>query len=65
MEVGSKMNGKAPLLSTKDIAMFSGLQQDFEISKSRKELGFKPKKSKQVIKEAMLYLKNKETHLAN
>ncbi|MBC5836713.1 NAD-dependent epimerase/dehydratase family protein [Flavobacterium muglaense] len=65
MEVGSKMNGKAPLLSTKDIAMFSGLQQDFEISKSRKELGFKPKKSKQVIKDAMLYLKNKETHLAN
>ena len=64
MEVGSKINGKAPLLSTKDIAMFSGLQQDFDISKARTELGFNPKNSKQVVQEAMLYLKKNETHFA-
>ncbi|MFV8347967.1 NAD-dependent epimerase/dehydratase family protein [Flavobacterium sp. ZB4P13] len=63
MEVGSKINGKAPLLSTKDIAMFSGLQQDFDISKARTELGFNPKNSKEVVKEAMLYLKKNETRL--
>lgn len=57
MEIGSKISGKAPLLSTKDIAMFSGLQQDFDITKARTELGFNPKNSKQAITEAMKYLK--------
>jgi len=37
--------------------MFSGLQQDFDISKARTELGFNPKNSVQAIKEAMHYLK--------
>jgi dihydroflavonol-4-reductase len=41
--------------------MFSGLQQDFDISKARKELGFNPKNSSQVVIEAMKYLQeNKE-----
>lgn len=56
MELGSKMNGKAPLLSTKDIAMFSGLQQDFSLTKSRKELGFNPTNTNMVVKESMQYL---------
>jgi dihydroflavonol-4-reductase len=56
MEIGSKISGKAPLLTTKDIAMFSGLQQDFDISKARAELGFNPKKPRQVAIEAMKYL---------
>lgn len=56
MELGSKMTGKAPLLSVKDVAMFSGLQQDFDISKARMELGFNPKPSEETIKQAMLYL---------
>lgn len=61
MELAGKLQGKAPLITRKDIAMFSGLQQDFEISKARKELGFNPKNSKQVVKEAMYYLQdNKE-----
>ncbi len=59
MELGSKFSGKAPLLSVKDIAMFSGLKQDFDISKARKELGFNPKSSEQAVKEAMLYLRTK------
>ncbi len=56
MEIASKISGKAPLLTTKDIAMFSGLQQDFDISKARTELGFNPKNSTQAVKEAMQYL---------
>jgi dihydroflavonol-4-reductase len=59
MELGSKFSGKAPLLSVKDIAMFSGLKQDFDISKARKELGFNPKNPEQAVKEAMLYLRTK------
>jgi dihydroflavonol-4-reductase len=59
MELGSKFSGKAPLLSVKDIAMFSGLKQDFDISKARKELGFNPKSPEQAVKEAMLYLSTK------
>ena len=62
MEIGSKISGKAPLLSAKDIAMFSGLQQDFDISKARTELGFNPKNSTQAVKEAMHYLRENENH---
>jgi dihydroflavonol-4-reductase len=38
MELDGKLKGKAPLLTVKGIAMFSGLQQDFDISKARNEL---------------------------
>lgn len=60
MEIGSKISGKAPLLTTKEITMFSGLQQDFDISKARTELGFNPKSSTQAVKEAMKYLRESE-----
>lgn len=56
MEMLSKLTGKAPLLTTKDVTMFSGLQQDFDISKAKTELGFNPKTPVQAVKEAMLYL---------
>lgn len=61
MEMGSKISGKAPLLTTKDIAMFSGLQQDFDISKAQIELGFDPKKPLKAVKEAMHYLRENES----
>lgn len=61
MEITAKASGRAPVLTTKDIAMFSGLQQDFDISKSRKELGFNPKSTEQAVTEALAYLmKHKE-----
>lgn len=61
MEFSAKLNSKAPVLTRKDIAMFSGLQQNFDISKSRNELGFNPKKPEQAVKEALEYLmKHKE-----
>ncbi len=63
MELGSKITGKAPLLSTKDIAMFSGLQQDFDISKARTELGFNPKNTKQAVIDAMTYLQSNRMRL--
>lgn len=63
MEVGRKISGKAPVLSRKDIAMFSGLQQDFNISKAKKELGFNSKDSTSAVKEAMFYLKENQNWL--
>ncbi|MET4138033.1 NAD-dependent epimerase/dehydratase family protein [Pedobacter sp. UYP1] len=65
MEMGSRLTGKAPLLTPKDIAMFSGLQQDFDISKARNELGFNPKKPEQAVQEAMLYLIAHRNRLLN
>ncbi len=59
MEIGAKVSGKAPVLTTKEIAMFSGLQQNFDISKARKELGFHPKDSLVAVKEALTYLMEK------
>ncbi|MGG7467919.1 NAD-dependent epimerase/dehydratase family protein [Chryseobacterium arthrosphaerae] len=56
MEFTAGMSGKAPVLTRKDIAMFSGLQQDFDISKARNELGFQPKDPVQAVKEALDYL---------
>ncbi len=61
MEFSAKISGKPPVLTTKDIAMFSGLQQNFDISKSREELGFNPKNAEVAVKEALEYLmKHKE-----
>ena len=61
MEFTAKLSGKAPVLTRKDISMFSGLQQDFDISKARNELGFNPKSPEQAVKEAFDYLlKNPE-----
>ncbi|MCU0393073.1 MAG: NAD-dependent epimerase/dehydratase family protein [Thermoflexibacter sp.] len=62
MELSSKIRGKAPLLTTKDIAMFSGLQQNFDISKAKTELGFNPTGAAKAVENAMLYLMgNKKT----
>lgn len=57
MEAGSKLSGKAPLLTRKDIAMFSGLRQDFDISKARTELGFEPRSTRLALKDAASYLR--------
>jgi dihydroflavonol-4-reductase len=59
MQLASRLTGKAPLLSVKDVAMFSGLQQDFDISKARQELGFTPRPVAQVLQESMAYLVDK------
>lgn len=56
MQFSAKLNDKPPVLTIKDIAMFSGLQQNFDISKARNELGFNPKKPEQILKEAFAYL---------
>lgn len=56
MELTARLSGKAPVLTRKDIAMFSGLQQNFDISKARTELGFNPKKPEQAVEEALKYL---------
>jgi dihydroflavonol-4-reductase len=56
MEFTAKLSGKAPVLTRKDISMFSGLQQDFDISKARNELGFNPKSPENGCKEAFDYL---------
>lgn len=56
MEFTAKLSGKAPVLTRKDISMFSGLQQDFDISKARNELGFNPKSPEMAVKEAFDYL---------
>lgn len=61
MEFTAKLKRTAPVLTRKDISMFSGLQQDFDISKARNELGFAPKRPEQAVKEAFDYLlKNPE-----
>lgn len=56
MELAAKINSKAPILTRKDIAMFSDLQQNFNIAKARNELGFDPKSPRQAINEALSYL---------
>jgi dihydroflavonol-4-reductase len=56
IELSAKITGKPPLLTIKDIAMFSGLQQNFDIFKSRNELGFNPKNKIKAVTEAFAYL---------
>lgn len=60
----AKITGKAPTLTEKEISMFYGLKQDFDISKAKNELGFSPISSEETIKNAILYRwKNKERFL--
>lgn len=59
--LGAKITGKVPAITTKEVAMFSGLKQDFDIRKARTELGFNPKPTRQALEEVLLYIwENKE-----
>ena len=58
MEFSSKLTGKEPLLMRHYLDMFYGLKQDYDISKSRKELGYNPKSSRKALEDALAYLKN-------
>jgi len=57
MELSSKLTGKEPLLQRHYLDMFYGLKQDYNISKSRKELDFNPSHSKKALEDALKYLK--------
>ena len=57
MEFSSKLTGKEPLLQRHYLDMFYGLKQDYDISKSRKELDFNPKPSRKALEDALKYLK--------
>lgn len=59
----AKITGKAPAMTTKEVNMFYGLIQDFDISKARKELGFNPKPSKQALKSALSYMWEEKNRL--
>ena len=58
MELSSKITGKEPQLQRHYLDMFYDLKQDYDISKSRVELGFNPKSSKKALEDALQYLKN-------
>lgn len=58
MEFGSKITRKEPQLQRHYLDMFYGLKQDYDISKSKQELDFNPKPSKQALIDAFKYLKN-------
>jgi dihydroflavonol-4-reductase len=57
MEFSSKLTGNEPLLQRHYLDMFYGLKQDYDISKSRKELDFNPKPSREALEDALKYLK--------
>jgi len=58
MEFNSKLTGKEPQLQRHYLDMFYDLKQDYDISKSREELGYNPKPSKEALEDALKYLKN-------
>lgn len=56
MQLGAKLTGNPPVLTVKDIAMFSGLKQNFDITKAKTELCFRPKAPEIAVREALDYL---------
>lgn len=58
MEFMSKLTGKEPLLQRHYVSMFYGLDQDFDISKSKEDLGFNPKQSELALSDSLHYIKN-------
>lgn len=64
MGIIAKITGKAPAITEKEVSMFYGLKQDFNISKAKNELEFSPIPSEKALKNAILYMwKNKEHFL--
>lgn len=57
MEFSSKLSGKEPQLQRHYLDMFYDLKQDYDISKSRKELDFNPTSSKKALEDTLKYLK--------
>lgn len=56
MEMRAKISGNPPVLTPKEVGMFWGLIQDFDISKARIELGFNPKPRKVALENALVYM---------
>ena len=54
--LGAKISGKAPAMTSKEVDMFYGLIQDFDISKARKDLNFNPKSSLKALESALSYM---------
>ena len=63
--LGAKLSGKAPAMTTKEVNMFYGLVQDFDISKARKDLGFNPQSSEKDLESALLYMWEDRERLLN
>lgn len=57
MEFTSKITGNEPQLQRHYLDMFYGLKQDYDISKSKEELNYNPKPSKEALTEALKYLR--------
>lgn len=56
----AKITGKTPAMTTKEVKMFYGLQQNFDISKARNELGFNPRSTKKALESALIYMWNEK-----
>lgn len=65
MELSAKIKGRAPMLTRKDIAMFSGLQQNYDVTKARVELGFEAQKPERAVTDALTYLMNNKRLLVD
>ncbi|MFT4073208.1 MAG: hypothetical protein QM654_14945 [Dysgonamonadaceae bacterium] len=50
-------------MTTKEVNIFYGLTQHFNIYRERKELGFNPKPSKQALKSALSYMWEEKNQL--
>ncbi|MEM1336638.1 MAG: NAD-dependent epimerase/dehydratase family protein [Bacteroidota bacterium] len=57
MEFNSKLTGREPQLQRHYLDMFYGLKQDYDITSSRKDLGFNPKPSKEALINTLNYLR--------
>lgn len=65
MEMRAKISGNPPVLTPKEVGMFWGLIQDFDISKARIELGFNPKPGKVALENALVYMWNNKERFLN
>ncbi|MGM5629600.1 NAD-dependent epimerase/dehydratase family protein [Apibacter raozihei] len=61
----SKITKKAPAITEKEISMFYGLVQDFDISKARTELKFSPTSPELTLKNAFEYMWRYKSKLLN
>lgn len=59
MELGGQVTGQEPLILRSQVQLYYGMEENIDISKARRELGYDPRPSEQAVREALAYLQQR------
>jgi dihydroflavonol-4-reductase len=60
MEIGGRLAGREPAFLRSQVQLYYGVEQEFVTDKARRELGYAPRSSEEVVRECFAYLIERE-----